>query len=48
MPPGVLFPASLLLLLLSLAFSRSAGFGSPTARAALEHVPVVQQAIEHG
>jgi hypothetical protein len=48
MPPGVFCPASLLLLLLSLAFSRTAGFGSPTARAALEHVPMVQQAIEHG
>ena len=53
-PPGVLCPASLsllsllLLLLLSLAFSGAAGFGSPAARAALEHVSVVQQPIQHG
>src|SRR5450631_4323229 len=55
-PPGVLCPASLsllflpllLLLHLSLAFSRAAGFSSPTARAALEHVSVMQQAIQHG
>jgi hypothetical protein len=38
----------LLLLQLSLAFSRDAGFGSPTARAALEHVPMVQEPIQHG
>jgi hypothetical protein len=55
-PPGVLCPASLsllslpllLLLQLSLAFSRDAGFGSPTARAALEHVPMVQEPVQHG
>jgi hypothetical protein len=37
-----------LLLQLSLAFSRAAGLGSPTALAALEHVPVVQKPIQHG
>jgi acid phosphatase family membrane protein YuiD len=46
---GVLCPASLspLLLLLSLAFSRTAGLGSPAARAALENVSVMQQAVQH-
>jgi hypothetical protein len=52
MPPGVLCLASLshlpLLSLLSLHISRTAGFGSPTARAALENVSVMQQAIQHG
>ena len=51
MPPGVLCPASLLLLFLScfvIGFLPAAGFGSPAARAALEHVSVMQQAIEHG
>jgi hypothetical protein len=38
----------LLPLLLPLAFCRIAGFGSPTAWAALEHMSVVQQPIEHG
>jgi hypothetical protein len=51
-PPGVLCPASLSLLslslLLSLAFPRTAGSGSPAARSALEHVSVVQQPIQHG
>ena len=37
-----------LLLLLSLRISRAAGFGAPTARAALENVTVMQQAIQHG
>ena len=56
MPPGVLCPASFsllvlplpLLLLLSLGISRGAGPGSPAARAALEHVPMVQQPVQHG
>ena len=53
-PPGVLCPASLsllsllLLLLLSLAFSGTADFGSPAARATLEHMPMVQQPVQHG
>jgi hypothetical protein len=55
-PPGVLCPASLSLLFLllllsldlSLAFSRASGLGSPAARAAFEHVPVVQKTIQHG
>src|SRR5258708_25229706 len=47
-PPGVLCPASFSLWLLSLRISRTAGFGAPTARAALENVSVVQQAIQHG
>ena len=51
-PPGVLCPASLsplfLPLHLSLAFPLTAGFGSPTARAAFEHVSVMQQPIKHG
>jgi hypothetical protein len=37
-----------LLLHLSLSFSKAAGFGAPTARAALENVSVMQQAIQHG
>src|ERR1700692_5038349 len=37
-----------LLLLLSLCISCTAGFGAPTARAALEDVTVMQQAIQHG
>jgi hypothetical protein len=40
MSSGFLCLASLSLLLLSLAFSRPAGFGSPTAGATLERVPV--------
>jgi hypothetical protein len=48
MPPGVLCPASFSSLLLSLRISRTAGFGTPTARAALENVSVMQQAIQHG
>jgi hypothetical protein len=55
-PPGVLCPASLSLLflplllwlVLSLAFSRTAGLGSPAARAAFENVSVVQKTIQHG
>jgi hypothetical protein len=35
-------------LVLSLAFSRTAGLGSPAARAAFENVSVVQQPIQHG
>src|SRR5271155_5524909 len=41
-------PASFLPLLFSLAFSWTAGFGSPAARAALEQMSVVQKSIEHG
>jgi hypothetical protein len=47
-PPGVLCPASLSLWLLSLRISRAADFGAPTARPALENVPVMQQAVQHG
>src|ERR1700689_1559794 len=51
MPPGVLCPASflpsVLLLFLSLAVSRAADLRSPAARTALEHVPMVQQPIQH-
>jgi hypothetical protein len=36
------------LMALSLAFSLTADSGSPAARAAFEHVPVVQKAIQHG
>ena len=43
--PSAFCPVSLLLL--SLAFPWTAGFGSPTARAALQHVPVIQP-IQHG
>jgi hypothetical protein len=39
-------PASLLFW--SLGFSALVGFGSPAARAALENVSVMQQAVEHG
>ena len=46
--PGCFCPASLLLLLSSLGFSAVPGFGSPAARAALENVAVMQQAVEHG
>jgi|ERR1035437_3049962 hypothetical protein len=45
--PSAFCPVSLLLLLLSLAFPWTAGFGSPTARAALQHVPMIQP-IQHG
>jgi len=38
----------LLSLLLSFAFLRTAAFGPPTARAALEHMSVMEQAVEHG
>src|ERR1035438_3034788 len=54
MPPGCFCPASIshlhlpLLLLLSFAFLRTAAFCPPTARAALEHVSVMQQAVQHG
>jgi hypothetical protein len=37
-----------LLLVLSLAFSGTAGLGSPAARAAFENVSVVQKTIQHG
>jgi len=37
-----------LLLLLSLCICCTAGFGAPTARAALENVTVMEQAIQHG
>jgi hypothetical protein len=40
---GFVFAA--LLLLSSLAFSGTAGFGSTTAQVAHEHVPMVQQPI---
>ena len=47
--PGILIALFLLLLwVLSLAFSVSAGFGSPAARAAFENVSVMQQSIQHG
>jgi hypothetical protein len=46
--PGVLGPASILLLLFSLRVTCSAGFGAPAARAALEHMTVMQQTVEHG
>jgi len=46
--PGVLCPASFLLWFLSLRISWTAGFGAPTARAALENVSMMQQAIQHG
>jgi hypothetical protein len=36
-----------LILLLSFTFARAAGFGTPTARAALEYVSVMQQAVQH-
>ena len=45
---SLLLLLSLWLLLLSLCISRTAGFGAPTARAALENVTVMQQAIQHG
>src|SRR5579859_1137907 len=51
---GVLCPASLsllfllLVLFLSLAFSRTAGLGSPAARTTFENMSVVQQPIQHG
>jgi hypothetical protein len=38
----------LLSLVLSLALSQTASFGSPTARAAFENVSVVQKTIQHG
>jgi hypothetical protein len=41
-PPGVLCPASLLHLFLSLFFLAAGGFGAPTARSALEQVSVMQ------
>jgi hypothetical protein len=42
MLPGVLCPASLSRLVLSLAFFRTAGSGSPLLWAALGHVPLAQ------
>jgi len=47
-PPGVLCPASLSLWLLSLRISGAADFGAPTARAALENMSVMEQAVQHG
>ncbi len=44
--PGVLCPASLLLS--SLRVTSAAEFGTPAARATLEHMAVMQQAVEHG
>jgi hypothetical protein len=41
-------PYRFLLLHLSLVFSRAAGLGAPAARAALENVSVMQQAVQHG
>jgi hypothetical protein len=49
--PGILialFLLLLLLLVLSLALCRTAGLGSPAARAAFENVAVVQKTIQHG
>ena len=46
--PGILIAfAFVLWLVLSLAFSCTAGLGSPAARAAFENVPMMQQPIEH-
>ena len=45
--PGILI-AFVFALAFVIAVSWRAGFGSPAARTALEHVAVVQQAIKHG